>query len=70
MLLSEIEKIKKVEETRMNEYIERLVVSGMNPNDATIIVNDFMRDSDFDGLKQYVLEFETIRKEACYVHPV
>lgn len=60
MILSEIEKIKEVEETRMNEYIERLVVSGMDPNDATIIVNDFMRDSDFDGLKQYVMEYESI----------
>ena len=54
----------------MNEYIERLVVSGMSPNDATIIVKDFMRDFDFDGLNNYVLEFESIHSEACYVHSV
>lgn len=54
----------------MTEYIQRLVLAGMRSDDASIIVQDFMRDSDIDGLKNYVLEFETIRKEACHVHPI
>ena len=54
----------------MTEYIQRLVLAGMRSDDASVIVQDFFRDSDIDGLQRYVLEFETIRKEACYVHPV
>ena len=42
------------------EYINRLCKCGMRIDDAYTVVNDFYRELDFDGLKDYVSEFEVI----------
>ena len=44
------------------EYIMRLCKCGMRVDDAYTVVNDFCRELDFDGLKEYVSEYETITK--------
>ena len=41
-------------------YIERLCAAGMRLDDATILVQDFERDLDFDGLEDYVKEYERL----------
>ena len=44
----------------MYEYINRLCRCGMRIDDAYTVVNDFYRELDFDGLKDYISEYETI----------
>ena len=44
------------------EYVMRLCRCGMRVDDAYTVVNDFYRELDFDGLKDYVSEYETITK--------
>ena len=46
----------------MQEYIDRLTQAGMRPDDATVLVMDFMRELDFDGLEEYVAEYEALTK--------
>lgn len=46
----------------MYDFIERLIRAGMNPDNATVVVIGFMRELDFDGLKEYVAEFEAVSK--------
>lgn len=44
----------------MNEYINRLMACGMRVDDAYTVCNDFYRELDFDGLAEYVTQYETI----------
>lgn len=46
----------------MQDYIDRLIRAGMRPDDAAVLVMDFMRELDFDGLHEYVAEFEALVK--------
>lgn len=43
-------------------YINRLRDYGIHEDDAAIIVNDFLRDLDFEGLADYCAELEQIHK--------
>lgn len=44
----------------MQDYIMRLCKCGMRIDDAYTVVNDFFRELDFDGLTDYVKQYETI----------
>ena len=46
----------------MYEYINRLCRCGMRVDDAYTVVNDFFRELDFDGLREYVRNYETVTK--------
>ena len=43
-----------------SEYIMRLCRCGMRVDDAYTVVNDFCRELDFDGLKEYVKQKELV----------
>lgn len=43
----------------MDDYIERLMLCGWRYDQAYYIVNDFLRNLDFDGLNEF------IRLEEC-----
>lgn len=51
-----------IEVVLMNEYIDRLCRCGMRVDDAYTVCNDFYRELDFDGLKEYVKQKETIHQ--------
>lgn len=42
----------------MSDYIERLVACGMNLIDAYEVCDDFIYDSDYEGLAEYVRAVE------------
>ena len=42
----------------MQDYLFRLTSCGVRLDDATVIINDFLRDLDFDGLNDYIRELE------------
>lgn len=44
----------------MYEYINRLCKCGMRIDDAYAVCNDFFRELDFEGLKEYVKQKEII----------
>lgn len=44
----------------MQDYIDRLVACRVRIDDATVIVNDFLREQDWDGLAEYVAELERL----------
>lgn len=46
----------------MQEYIMRLCRCGMRIDDAYTVVNDFCRELDIDGLKDYVEQYEVAHK--------
>lgn len=46
----------------MHEYIMRLCRCGMRIDDAYTVCNDFFRALDFDGLEEYVNQYETVKK--------
>lgn len=46
----------------MHEYINRLMACGMRVDDAYTVCNDFFRELDFDGLEEYVSQYEVIHK--------
>lgn len=46
----------------MHDYIRRLIACGMRVDDAYTVCNDFYRELDFDGLDEYVRDYETITK--------
>ena len=50
----------------MSDYVERLVICGVNLVDAYEIVDDFIYDGDYDGLADYVRAVETEYREAVY----
>ena len=45
----------------MAEYISELCSLGMRIDDAYVIVNDFFREANIDGLKDYIKEYRDIR---------
>lgn len=44
----------------MYEYVRRLCNCGMRVDDAYTVCNDFYRELDFDGLKEYVKQKELV----------
>ncbi len=42
------------------DYVERLCAAGMRLDDAVVLVNDFQRELDWDGLADYVEEYERL----------
>lgn len=44
----------------MQDYIDRLTNCGVRLDDAMVIVSDFARDLDFNGLAEYVAELERL----------
>ena len=44
------------------EYIMRLCRCGMRIDDAYTVCNDFYRELDFDGLAEYVSQYEVIHE--------
>lgn len=44
----------------VEEYIERLENCGLRLDDASVLVNDFLRDWDWDGLAEYVNDLEAL----------
>lgn len=46
------------------DYIKRLVAVGLRPADAAVLVNDFWRELDFDGLDAYCAELERLHVAA------
>lgn len=44
-------------------YIDRLRAAGLHEDDAAVIVNDFLRDLDFEGLSDYCAELERLHKK-------
>ncbi len=42
------------------DYVERLCAAGMRLDDACLLVSDFRRELDFDGLEEYVKEYERL----------
>lgn len=42
------------------DYVERLCAAGMRVDDACLLVNDFSRDFDFEGLEKYAKEYERL----------
>ena len=46
----------------MQDYIDRLIAAGMRPDDATVLVMDFCRELDFDGLEDYVANYEALTR--------
>lgn len=44
----------------MDEYIARLIACRFRVDNAIVVVNDFMRELDFDGLAAYVTETERL----------
>lgn len=45
---------------RTQEYIARLRAVGIRLDDATVLINDFLREQDWDGLAEYVVELERL----------
>lgn len=39
-------------------YIARLTACGMRIDNAVVLINDFLRELDFDGLADYCKELE------------
>lgn len=48
----------------MQNFIDRLFACGVCEDDATILINDFVRDRDFEGLADYCAELERIHVAA------
>ena len=48
-------------------YIDRLIAAGIRPDDAFVIVNDFWRELDFDGLEDYVQIMEAKYQECMLI---
>ena len=44
------------------EYIAELCGLGMRVDDAYVVVNDFFRELDIDGLKDYIRQYRAIRE--------
>lgn len=44
----------------MTDYVAKLVSCGMRIDDAMVLVKDFERELDFDGLADYVNEYENL----------
>ena len=44
----------------MQEYLEHLIACGISYSDAIIIVSDFLRTLDWDGLDEYCRRAEAI----------
>ena len=44
----------------MQEYLEHLIACGISYSDAVIIVSDFLRTLDWDGLDEYCRRAEAI----------
>lgn len=44
----------------MLEYVDRLCACGLRKDDAWVLVTDFLRELDFDGLAEYVKELERL----------
>ena len=42
----------------IHDYIRRLCNCGMRVDDAYVVCNDFCRELDFDGLVDYVDQYE------------
>lgn len=47
----------------MQEYIDRLCLCGIRKDDAWVLVNDFLRELDWNGLADYVNELEKVHRE-------
>lgn len=45
---------------KTQEYIARLRAVGMRLDDATMLINDFMREQDWDGLVEFVIRIERL----------
>ena len=44
----------------MQNYLDRMTSCGVRLDDALVILNDFMRELDFDGLENYCRELEML----------
>lgn len=44
----------------MQDYIDRLLACGVRLDNAMVIVNDFMRELDFDGLADFCARLENV----------
>ena len=42
----------------MQNYLDRLTACGVRIDHAVVIVNDFLRDLDWNGLNDYIRELE------------
>lgn len=45
------------------DYIDRLTSCGVRIDHALVIVNDFLRELDFEGLENYCTELEMLYEE-------
>jgi len=52
---------------RMPDEVERLVNCGMNLADAFEVVDDFLYDSDYQGLTDYIMAVERESREKAAV---
>lgn len=50
--------------TTEKDYIDRITATGVQLDDATVLVNDFLRELDWDGLSDYCAELERLHKLA------
>lgn len=50
--------------TCTQDYIDRLTAVGVRMDDATVLVNDFLRELDWDGLADYCAELERLHVAA------
>lgn len=44
----------------MDEYIRRLMNCGWRMDNAWMLVNDLLRELDFDGLEEFILREEAL----------
>ena len=58
--------IRKKEGAQLFDYVDRLVVCGMNLVDAYDIVDDVLYDGDYQGLADYVRTVELESGEGVY----
>ena len=47
----------------LQTYIDELCAAGLSKGDATVIVDDFLREYDEAGLKSYIRELRLLRRK-------
>lgn len=51
-------------ENNTQNYIDRLLAVGISLDNASVLVDDFLREHDFDGLASYCAELERLNELA------
>lgn len=54
----------------VKDYIERLIIAGISEDDAALIVDDYLKDLDFDGLYFYCKGVERNNVETIFKQSV